>query len=555
MSFLTYVVFSSCVVMSQAAQETLSIDSGGHLKPSAHKKTQEAIAHKKAKEKKQERHLAKVAMSVKGRAQLCKSLRKAMEERRCWHKSVSLLREHHSKMVVMTKWPMTDCNLPSPSKTMGNAKSSCVVAFAASASNAEHVWARLPAGGLVVVPLRRPHGSSFMRSEFNSVDEDPENLIWQAMYQINSNLGYWADDFGENFKLGLPGLQFVTFLPGHALLQKAAKDDIRHSNGTFWKLAAASGTDKIDSAHNYSLLYHRHFDEPGHVLNEMGGMMLEIGLGCMLERGNAAIAGASAKIWPRLFPNVAVHFIEVDRVCMAHWEPHMKEAGVAKVHIGPQADKKILDAVITDASFANKGSGGFASVVDDGSHKPADIEKSFRTLLPHLKSGGLYFVEDMMFSSWGDGYTYYQNPASPRMKISSKYDRSSATPVALTAVLAAGVTGLADVPAWVDPELQRDDDEAALEEEEVPTRAPDTSLFGPITDRVDVVKAHVKALTALYVNPVMEHFKGTSVDIPETIPVKSFDHPDQWRNEIIAASGALIDFIECSPGICVFRRV
>lgn len=520
----SYIAFVCCAGPAKASQVTLTVDSTGHSMPA-----------KVAKEHRK--------IPGKSDARLCESIFKYLDERRCRNKDISVLHEQDAKMVPLSKWPLTGCNLHKPSQRSVRANSQCTVAFAASSGNAEHIWARLPSGGLVVVPLRKSEGSSFMRSEFGSVDEDPEGLIWQAMYQINSKLGYWPETFGENLKLGLPDLQFATFLPGYALFQKADHaHDIHNANGTFWKLADAAGTDKIDKAHNYSLLYHRHFDESG-VLNEIGSMMLEIGLGCMLEPGNAAIAGASAKIWPRLFPTAAVHFIEVDRLCTARWQPHMREAGVAKVHIGPQADKNILAEVVHDASFAKPG--GFGAVVDDGSHIPADIEKSFRTLLPHLRSGGLYFIEDMMYASWGAGYPVYQTYKLPRMKITSKNDRSSATPVALTAVLAAGVTGLADVPDWRPQSLEEDEEEESV-------RPPDRSFFGPITDQLDVIKARLRKK---YVKPVVDYFSSMQPGyIPPTRPVRSYDHPEEWRKEVLAAAGALIDFIECSPGICVFRR-
>jgi len=384
-------------------------------------------------------------------------------------------------------------------------------------------------------------------------------LIWQAMYQINTKLGYFETAFGENFKTGLPDLQFATFMPGRALLQKADhKHDIKNANGTFWRLAQASGTDKIDGAHNYSLLYHRHIDEPGTKLNAKGGMMLEIGLGCYIINGDksgeatSARAGSSAQIWPRMFPNVAVHFIEIDRECVSHWQSQMKDVGVAKIHIGPQADKKVLAEVLHDASASK-----FYTVVDDGSHVPADIEKSFRTLMPSMKKGGLYFIEDMMFASWGLGYAQYQAPWAPSMKINSKTDRSSATPVALTAVLAAHVTGLADLPSDAAELLDnaaKAEAETNAEDLEFPIRDPDRSFFGPVTDRLDAMKNHLAHAKTKYITPILEHFAATSNDIPATLPVKSWDHPESWRNEILADSGALVDFIECSPGICVLRR-
>jgi len=521
MSRLACAVLVSCLAAAALAEQA-QVDSTGVLK--ARKSAQMKRAIKS--------HLQAPAVITESGAQLCKSLQKVMKERRCGHRGVSVVRENKAIFMSVSKWPISGCDLPKPllkrlQEGEQNAKASCTVAFAASSKNVESNWHVLPKGGVVVVPLRVPQASSLVRSES---DHDPEDLIWQVMYQINSKL-YFPDLFGEKLKLGLPALQFATFMPGHALLQKADyHNDLQNSNGTFWQLAKASGTDKIDLAHNYSLLYHRHLDQSD-LFEETGGMMLEIGLGCMLEPGDAAIAGASAKIWPRLFPSVAVHFVEIDRLCTARWQPHMQDAGVAKVHIGPQADPNILAEVAHDAKFA--GPGGFGSVVDDGSHLPADIEASFRALMPHLKKGGVYFIEDIMFATW-QAYLGYETLHDPKMTIQTKYDRSSATPVALAAVLAAGVTGLTDVPA-INNKME------VLQQELVGVQTPDTSLFGPISDRVNAWKSYMTEPFVTKTNPV-------------TYPVSSYDKPEKWRNEVLSASGALVDLIECSPGICAFRR-
>lgn len=460
--------------------------------------------------------------------QLCQSLKKAMEEKRCARRGVAVFQEQTSNLKAAREWPVRDCQLPRPLfDTLARAESPCTVTFANSAANAENIWALLPPGGLLVVPLKRVVGDSFLHSD---LEKDPEGFIWQALYQVHSNL-YFAPVFGEDFKkrLGLPQLQFVTFFAGHALLQKADWSlDLHAANGTFWTLAKGASTDKVDRFHNYSLLYHRHLDEAG-VVNELGGMMLEIGLGCVLGRGDASLAGKSAKVWPRLLPNVAVHFLEIDRECVANWQPQMRELGVARVHIGAQADPEVLAEIIHDAKFARPG--GFCSVVDDGSHNAADIEASLRTLFPHLKSGGLYFVEDVMYSAWP---TYKAFQALPSMNITSKRDHSSATPVAVAAVLAAAATGLAEGSAEA---LQQN---AMLSPNIVPSRP----FFGRIVDALRAASSYV-----------LEPFMGRDwLAKGDTYPVPSFRYKEKWRQEILSSHGALVDLVECTPGICVFRR-
>lgn len=257
MSRLACAVFVSCLA-AVAVTELAHVDSTGVMKH--RKSTQMKLVIKN--------HLQAPAVIAEGGTQLCKSLQKVMKERRCGHRGVSVVREKkdgQSQMAIMavSKWPISGCDLPKPllkrvQEGEQGAKAACTVAFAASSKNVESNWHLLPKGGVVVVPLQVPEGGRLVRSES---DHDPEDLIWQAMYQINSKL-YFPELFGENFKLGLPALQFATFMPGHALLQKADyHNDLQNANGTFWQLAKASGTDKIDLAHNYSLLYHRHLDQ------------------------------------------------------------------------------------------------------------------------------------------------------------------------------------------------------------------------------------------------------------------------------------------------------
>ncbi len=40
-------------------------------------------------------------------------------------------------------------------------------------------------------------------------------------------------------------------------------------------------------------------------------------------------------------------------------------------------------------------------IIDDGSHISEHIITSFKTLFPHLKKGGLYFVEDL-HAGWAE---------------------------------------------------------------------------------------------------------------------------------------------------------
>ena len=46
--------------------------------------------------------------------------------------------------------------------------------------------------------------------------------------------------------------------------------------------------------------------------------------------------------------------------------------------------------------------GPFDIVIDDGGHFMDDIISSFKTLLPHVRAGGTYIVEDLHTSYWAE---------------------------------------------------------------------------------------------------------------------------------------------------------
>jgi len=256
----------------------------------------------------------------------------------------------------------------------------------------------------------------------------PDDAIWQALYQVHSS--HYFKEYLASVPphvvpdLGLPGLRFVTFLPeGAMILQREAAGvlDLAASAGEFMTRAKAAGTDKIFADHNYSLEYHRFLDP---IPKNQTGMFLEIGLGCTMNYG----AGASAKIWPKMFPHLAIHFIELNRKCTEKWDAAIKGDGVAQVHVGSQADVNLLSGC---AAVAAQTPGGLRMVMDDGSHEGDHIEASFRALFPHVQSSGLYFVEDIAYSAWG---------TAKRQPITSKHSRTYGTPIALAAVLAADAT-------------------------------------------------------------------------------------------------------------------
>jgi len=372
---------------------------------------------------------------------LCSYLHKSFEQKLQGNKA------------TVNQW-LQQCDLPQLLEVANEgSKADHMLEIARSVADVDALWAKLPAGGIVDVAV-------------NKESEGDENLLWQALYQVNSRLAYFKGSTGmTSHDLGLEDLEYVAFLPGHVVLQKFnSAADAKESDGAFIKLATTAGTDKIDGAHNYTLLYHRHLDS---FSKTQQGMLLEIGLGCTMDYG----AGASAKIWPELIPRLDTHFIELNAECTKRWLPDMVKENVKKVHVGSQTDPAVLAEITQDKQAMN---GGLQVVIDDGSHETHHIEGSFRYLFPQVAPRGLYFVEDMMYSTWGT-----RNARKQQRTINNKFQRTSGTPIALAAVLASAATGSA-----------------------------------------------------------------RAVPYP----------PDTWADNVLASYGQLVDFIECTPGICVYRR-
>jgi len=128
--------------------------------------------------------------------------------------------------------------------------------------------------------------------------------------------------------------------------------------------------------------------------------MLEIGLGCGMKYG----AGASALLWRKLFSQTELELweAEVDKECVEKHRAALQSQGI-NVIVGNQADEHTL------ATWVNATGGSFDAVIDDGSHKNLEIMRSFDALWPHVRPGGLYFMEDLQVGRYardGGGYRY-----------------------------------------------------------------------------------------------------------------------------------------------------
>jgi hypothetical protein len=139
-------------------------------------------------------------------------------------------------------------------------------------------------------------------------------------------------------------------------------------------LALEIGGDKSSFFHNYTEIYASYFAP----LRDKPIKMLEIGIS----------TGASVKLWESYFKNAELHFMDLFPENIQYHSTR------SRYHIGDQANPHFLSSLI-----AAVGS-GFDIIIDDGGHTMHQQQTSFKHLFPHIKSGGMYIIEDLHTSYW-----------------------------------------------------------------------------------------------------------------------------------------------------------
>lgn len=92
--------------------------------------------------------------------------------------------------------------------------------------------------------------------------------------------------------------------------------------------------------------------------------------------------GASLRAWREYFPNALLVCVDSNPRCRT------KVPDGSVFYCCDQADGEKVAAIAAEHK-------AFDLVVDDGSHRPAAQVAAFRTLWPHVKSGGVYAIEDV----------------------------------------------------------------------------------------------------------------------------------------------------------------
>lgn len=125
---------------------------------------------------------------------------------------------------------------------------------------------------------------------------------------------------------------------------------------------------------HYFPAYERHF---GRYVNRPL-TFLEIGCGL----------GGSLQMWKKYFgPHAQIIGVDIEPKCADYAEDQVA------VRIGSQSDVEFLQTVLDEF-------GEIDIVLDDGSHRMADITASFRFLYSRIANDGIYMVEDLHTAYW-----------------------------------------------------------------------------------------------------------------------------------------------------------
>lgn len=169
--------------------------------------------------------------------------------------------------------------------------------------------------------------------------------------------------------------------------------------GSLTEIANGYGTDKGTvgpssawGAHNYTDIYEAYLSS----LRDRPINLLEIGLGVRGANWRSDIVhgrnsgGASIKMWSKYFPKARIFGIDVNACSYL-------DTDRISTYVVDQGDAKQLAALLEKLDVM------FDVIIDDGSHRPDHQQTSLSYLFPALRSGGIYFIEDLLWNGFADG--------------------------------------------------------------------------------------------------------------------------------------------------------
>ena len=156
------------------------------------------------------------------------------------------------------------------------------------------------------------------------------------------------------------------------------------------EIASRTGTDKW-GVHFYTPHYERHLSR----LRDEAFVLLEIGVGGYARDGQG---GASLRMWKRYFQRAEVVGLDLED------KSFIDRPRITTVQ-ADQTDPAALRDVVARFGIP-------LVVIDDGSHRPADIIATFEILFPMLPDGAIYAIEDTQTSYWPE-FGGQEDPAAP----------------------------------------------------------------------------------------------------------------------------------------------
>lgn len=144
--------------------------------------------------------------------------------------------------------------------------------------------------------------------------------------------------------------------------------------------------DSITVRHNYAVFYENFLKNK----REETQLILEIGI----------CGGKSLKAWEEYFPNTTIIGLDIDNKTMYNNDR-------THTFMLDQSDEEQLKKFVEEC---NKENYQFDLIIDDGSHQMYDQQITLGYLFPLLKSGGVYFLEDLHTSLADNGFYLYGKP-------------------------------------------------------------------------------------------------------------------------------------------------
>lgn len=110
--------------------------------------------------------------------------------------------------------------------------------------------------------------------------------------------------------------------------------------------------------------------------------------------------GGSLELWRDYLPKGSrVVGLDINPDCA-----RLRGMDGVEIHVVDGTDRGEIDRVLGDAMFD--------IVIDDGSHRSADIVKTYQALFHRVRGGGKFFIEDLHASYWADYGGGFRTPGS-----------------------------------------------------------------------------------------------------------------------------------------------